>query len=297
MSKLNQTILVPVGFSDQSLLALEQAVHVAKILKAELTLLSVIEESGFFARVFGDNDDEVMFELKKKAQAKLEELAEDIRRKNKLDVNTLVSKGKVYQKIVEASEMIDASYIVMGTDGQPKDFQKKLIGSNAFRVVSTANCPVITIKGTEHYDGCKRIVLPLDLEKETKEKVKYAVNLGRLWNATINIVSVVASSDEEDMNRLKGTVRQVQKYITDRGLECNSELVVKPKGQRLVHTILDYAIEKNADLVVIMTQQELDYTPNFIGSSAQSIIYNSNIPVMSIRPIVSDKYKFELPSN
>ncbi len=295
MSQTNQTILVPIGFSAQSLLALEQAVNVARMLNAELTLLSVIEESGFFARVFGDRDDEVMFELKKKAQSKLEELAENIRKKEKLEVKTLVSKGKVYQKVVEVSDMIDASYIVMGTNGQPKEIQKKLIGSNAFRVVSTANCPVITIKGQEHYNGCKRIILPLDLEKETKEKVKYAVQLGKLWNATINIVSVVSSSDDEEMGHLKGTVRQVQKYISDKGLECTSELVLKPKGSRVVSTILDYAKEKNADLVVIMTQQELEFTPNFVGSSAQSIIYNSEIPVMSIRPKVSDNYNFDLP--
>ncbi len=297
MSQNNQTILVPIGFSAQSLIALEQAVDMAKILKADLTLLSVMEESGFFARVFGDTDDEVMFELKKKAQSKLEELAENIRRTYKLEVNTLVSKGKVYQKIVEVSEMVNASYIVMGTNGQPKDFQKKLIGSNAFRVVSTSNCPVITIKGKEHYDGCKRIILPLDLEKETKEKVKYAVKLGKLWDATINIVSVVTSSDDEEMKRLKGTVRQVQNYISDNGLECSSELVLRSKGSKLVRTILDYAKSKDADLVVIMTQQELEFTPNFIGSSAQSIIYNSEIPVMSIRPRVSDNYAFELPSN
>ncbi len=295
MSQINQTILVPVGFSSQSLIALEQAVNVAKMLGAELTLLSVIEESGFFARVFGDTNDEIMFELKKKAQAKLEELAENIRKKENLEVTTLVSKGKVYQKVVEVSEMINASYIVMGTNGQPKEFQKKLIGSNAFRVVSTANCPVITIKGQTHYDGCKRIILPLDLEKETKEKVKYAVQLGKLWNATINIVSVVNSSDDEEMRRLKGTVRQVQRYITDKGLECSSELVLRSKGTRLVKTILDYAKAKDADLVVIMTQQELEFTPNFVGSSAQSIIYNSEIPVMSIRPRVSDNYNFDLP--
>ena len=34
-------------------------------------------------------------------------------------------------------------------------------------------CPVITIKGKDHIEGCDNIILPLDLEKETKEKVSY----------------------------------------------------------------------------------------------------------------------------
>jgi len=35
---------------------------------------------------------------------------------------------------------------------------------------------------------------------------------------------------------------------------------------------------------MIMTQQEIDFTDYFIGSSAQEIIHNSTIPVLSIRP-------------
>ena len=34
-----------------------------------------------------------------------------------------------------------------------------------------------------------------------------------------------------------------------------------------------------------MTQQEVDFTQYFIGSSAQEIINHSTIPVLSIRPL------------
>ena len=40
--------------------------------------------------------------------------------------------------------------------------------NKAIRVVSKSPCPVITIKGKEHFNGCRTIILPLDLEKETK---------------------------------------------------------------------------------------------------------------------------------
>ena len=36
----------------------------------------------------------------------------------------MVSVGKVYDKIIEVSDMIGASLIVMGTDGTPKDTVK-----------------------------------------------------------------------------------------------------------------------------------------------------------------------------
>ena len=37
-------ILVPIGFAEQSILALEQAVNIAKITDSELFLLTVVEE-------------------------------------------------------------------------------------------------------------------------------------------------------------------------------------------------------------------------------------------------------------
>ncbi|PMB31723.1 hypothetical protein CEN47_11250, partial [Fischerella thermalis CCMEE 5319] len=44
MEKALSKILVPIGFSEQSLLALQQAVLFGKAMKAKLYLLSVLEE-------------------------------------------------------------------------------------------------------------------------------------------------------------------------------------------------------------------------------------------------------------
>ena len=59
--------------------------------------------------------------------------------------------------------------------------------------------------------------------------------------------------------------------------------------------VLGYAKEVDADLIVIMTQQESDFTDYFIGSTAQQVIYHSRIPVMSIRPIPSGDISIDIP--
>jgi nucleotide-binding universal stress UspA family protein len=41
----------------------------------------------------------------------------------------------------------------------------------------------------------------------------------------------------------------------------------------------------NADLIVIMTDQEEDITGRLMGTFAQQIINHSKIPVMSIQPV------------
>jgi len=56
-------------------------------------------------------------------------------------------------------------------------------------------------------------------------------------------------------------------------------------GKNVVDEILRVAKRIEADLIMIMTQQEVGFTDLFISSAAQEIINNSEIPVLSIRPV------------
>lgn len=293
MSKSQTMILVPIDFTEQSLIALREAENLAKTSKAELTLLSVIEESGFFARVFGDKTEEEVDLLVKGTKTKLKEIAARSASRTGNNVKVMVSRGKVYHKIVEISESIDADYIVMGTQGQPKSM-KRIMGSNANRVIRTSKIPVITIKGQDH-KHCDTIVLPLDLKKETKEKVSNAIDFARMFDAKVKIVSIIKTSMDEDETRtLKNNLHQVHKFIASKGVDVDGDLLFKNKSAVINEEILDYAYNNNADLIMIMTQQEDDFTPHFLGSAAQNIIYNSKVPVMSIRPKVTN-FSYDLP--
>ena len=50
-------ILVPIGFTDQSLVALQQAVIVAKRTNSELFLLSVVEMPTALQKIFSDYEE------------------------------------------------------------------------------------------------------------------------------------------------------------------------------------------------------------------------------------------------
>ena len=134
-------ILVPIGFSDQSIVALGQAFNLAKIKNSDIVLLSVIEEQNIIQSLFLDDNSH---ELQQKVNEKLEGIASEYSVKYGVDVDTMVAKGKIYEQINDVAEMIAADLIVMGTNGT-NGGMKKLIGSNAERVVRLAHCPVITI--------------------------------------------------------------------------------------------------------------------------------------------------------
>jgi nucleotide-binding universal stress UspA family protein len=283
MIQSTNKILVPIDFSEQSLVALEQSYNLAREYDAEITLLHVIEEHGVLSKFFShqQNDD-----FKHNVQKELDDLASDVEKKSKVKVNTLIAKGTIYEKVAEVAELINATMIVMGTNGD-EGKRKRFIGSNALRVVRESTVPVITIKGKHHRNGCKNIVLPLDLSKETREKVTKAIELSKLFNgATIRVVSVLFTTDEFIVNRLTRQLGQVKTFLEKEGVECTAEIVKGIKGEEtLAANILEYANRVEGDLIMIMTQQEVDFTQYFIGSSAQEIINHSTIPVLSIRPV------------
>ena len=273
-------ILVPIGFSEQSLIALGQAFNLAKIKNSDVVLLSVIEDQNMMQSLFLDDKSD---ELKVKVKEKIEEIAVQYSLKYGVDVDTMVAKGRVYSQINKVAEMISADLIVMGTNGA-SDGMKKFIGSNAEKVVRLSHCPVITIKGKDHRDGCQNIILPLDLEKQTKEKVTYALEYARYWNATIRLVSVVLRDNQQVRERLIKNINQVKQFVIDAGVKCTAELVEGGFKQTLGDFIFEYEKKFDADLIMIMTKKEELSLSNNISVTARYVINNSAIPVMSIRP-------------
>ena len=272
-------ILVPIGFSEQSIIALGQAFNLAKIKNSDVVLLSVIEGQSMIESLFLDDKSD---ELKAKVKSKLEDIASVYSSKYGVDVDTMVAKGRVYEEVNKVADMISADLIVMGTNGV--NSKSKFIGSNAEKVVRLSKCPVITIKGKSHRDGCENIILPLDLEKQTKEKVTYALEYARYWDATIRIVSVILRDNNEVRSKLIKNIKQVEQFILDAGVKCTSEIIEGEKKITLGDFVFDYEKKFDADMIMIMTKKEELTLSNNISVTARYIINNSDIPVMSIRP-------------
>ena len=277
---LKNKILVPIGFSDQSICALEQALNLAKINNSDIVLLSVIKEQSVMQALFSDDNSD---ELKVKVKEKLDSIALEYKQKENISIDTMIAKGKIYEQINIVADIISADLIVMGTNGS-QGRKSKIIGSNAEKVVRLAKCPVITIKGKEHRIGCKNIILPLDLEKETKEKVTYALEYARYWDATVRVVSVLLQDNNLVREKLIKNINQVTDFILKAGVNCTSELVEGEKKQTLGDFVFEYSKNFDADLIIIMTKKEELSFSNNISETARYIINNSEIPVMSVKP-------------
>jgi len=282
MSTVSQ-VLIPIDFSEHSLIALEQAHSLAKLYNAEITLLHVIEKGNIFNGFLKkDTDDEGQ---KKEAIQKLKELGANITGKYGINTNTLVSKGKVHDKIVEAADEVNAKLIIMGILQPGKDTKAKYISTTVRKVVRGSTCPVLTIKGKQIREGCKNIVIPIDLTKESREKVEYAIELAKLTGATIHTISTLYTVDEDAAKRLVKHVKQVKKTIKAAGVNCTIEIISLVRGNETIESaIINYAHAMQADLLMIMSQSASEAKPFFVVSTAENIINDSDVPVMSILP-------------
>lgn len=283
MDTKRQSVLVPIDFNDQSMIAMEQAYNLARFSQQKLVLLYVIEDQGIGASFFSHQS------FEEKILLKLRETAEEVSRKMDVIVTPLLKKGKVYAEILKTAKETNSRIIVMGTNNSAESIlmERNMIGSNTSKVIRQSSVPVITINGKKHNQLCRKILLPLDLNKSTRQKVSYAIDMAKLFGSSIEVVSVLwSANDLEIKQELTQQLKQVKTFIQSANIPVNSKLIEVNEGEKqLVPALLDYAHHLgNIDLIMIMTQQENKLVQYFLGSSAQRIIRLSTIPVMSINP-------------
>lgn len=275
-----RNILVPIDFSENAMLALDHAVYLGKHLNAPLTLLHIHETQNLSSTIrkllFSHPSDEVV--LDKTVTEKLEEVAEGVRKHANISVATATAKGRISRKILDHIENSETDLVVMGTHGA-SGMENFLAGSNTFNVISNAKCPVISVTSSSGSKGIKDIVLPLDLTKETRQKVDEACVFARKFGSTIHICGVTASDDEKNHFYIGKVMEQVDKYVKEEGIPTTNNFFY---GENITTITIDYAKSIDADLIVIMNEQEVNPTGFFVGPYAQQMINHSPVPVMTI---------------
>lgn len=142
-------ILYATDYSKASEPALQQAVDLARQNNAELLAVHVMEPVAPY--VAGDDfgGAELYMRLeestKKDAQTSMQKLMQRLER-SKIKAKSFLLKGTAHEQIVKTAKSKKADMIVIGTHGRT-GLSKLFLGSVAGRVVSSATCPVLTVRG------------------------------------------------------------------------------------------------------------------------------------------------------
>ena len=256
-------ILIPIDFSEQSIFAIKQSYNLAKYTHSKIVLLHVYEKAG-------QERYEDLTKLCKQTESE----------SGLVPIEFMNLKGDIYIETDRVAEEIGANLIIMGIESNMKFAD--IFGGSASKLIRKAPCPVITIRGREHRDGCENILLPLDLSRESREKVDVAVQFAKYFGASIRVLSVFSPSDLAYENQLLAYSHQVKQFIKSKGISCTNRSIA---SDHVAETVVDYANKIEADLIMIMNKQELSVKEFFGGTEAQHIVDISNVPVMTVNPM------------
>ncbi len=273
-----QPIIVAVDFSNTSLHAVEYAICLANKMKSDIHLVWVdkiiTQES-----VYPDTSNEIRNEAKKR----FDELTSQYKTKllHGLSIDYKLKKGRIHREVDSLARSTSAELIVTGAHGI-SGFEEFWIGSNAYKIVTFTSTPVITIRHDFEIRNCiDRIIVPIDGSNETIQKLVYSVKLAKLFDAEIYLLTT-------HNNHLKSIQRIADKYTQKAvaWLKKNDVRFVEDSliSNDLTKAVLNYAVDVQADLITIMTEQETPLNIH-IGAQAQQLINQSPIPMLCITPV------------
>jgi len=271
-----KTILVAIDFSKNAEHALEYALVYAEKLEAAVYLIWVdntVSDEMVLDTIKGD----IRLE-KKEYLKKLTTKYQDKILDGKFEI--ILRKGRVYQEVAKVAKQIKADIIFAGTHGV-SGYEQHWIGSNAYRIVTQAPCPVFTIRSSYEFDGSiNKILLPLDSSLETKEKLPFVANLALKFNAKVYLLKVYNTPIDAIKKRIDKFGVDATKCLNDRGVNY---LLDKIEVKNVAASIIDYSNSNKIDLITIMTDQGTTTANKFLGSYSKQLINNSIIPVASVR--------------
>ena len=136
-----QPIIVAVDFSNSSIHAVEYAIPLASKLKCDIILVWVDKFSSSES-LYPDTSTENRNEAKKRFEEIIQQFGKKMAKGLKMDFK--LRKGKVFHEVDTLAKSLGALLVITGTHGV-SGFEEFWIGSNAFRIVTYASCPVVTV--------------------------------------------------------------------------------------------------------------------------------------------------------
>jgi len=260
-----KTFIVPHDFTSVADNALNHAIETAKTLDAQIFVMHVVQKEKQIAE----------------AEIKLKALLDSIGTTVKLIPRVRV--GNIIEDIGEFAAEHHAELIFMGTHGASG--WQHVTGSNALKVVTHSDVPFIIVqsKGVKS-TGYDDIVVPLDLNKETKQKLAIVANLATYFKSRVHVITP-NETDEFLRKKVQANILFAKRFFSERGIEVTTKIVPKSGFGK---EVVKHAVVLEADLIAIMNLNRNNILGGISANSEQFIITNeAQIPTLIINPIDS----------
>lgn len=243
--------LVPHDFTSVGETALNYALHMGKNVKANIILLHLTSSKSDIP----------------KANIKMDQVIEKANVPDGVEIFKIVKEGSIFEDIGKISAKEGAQLIIMGTHGATG--LQKLFGSNAMKVITSADAPFLIVQKDTPLIPIKNIIVPIDLTKESLQIVNIAGDMAGIFDATVHVVGE-KQNDELLSQQMKNRILIVKNQYDERSIPCNVQLM--ERSGAYTKKIITYTKEKEIDMIAIAYHSE-SLLPQF-DSFAQTLITN-----------------------
>ncbi len=139
------------------------------------------------------------------------------------------------------------------------------------------------------------IVVPVDLEKNTQKLIDFAIYIANQLDSEINFfhgIEFLAMGEmalgnfsyndynSERVHYAKTALQEIVKNATGKCKKCSSKVVVGD----VVDEILDYAKNRNANMIIMGTHGKRGIEKILLGSVADRVLKSAHCPVLVMNP-------------
>ncbi len=267
MAQEKKFILVTWDFSEVSLNALKHAIRISKIVDDHVALFHVTAEK------------EKMPELEKRLEEDSTRLSKELNH----EVGYVLREGTIFEEISNfaSEEENNVNFAIMGTHGMKGS--QKLFGSWALKVIAGSTVPFIVVQAPPpEKDRYTDIVFPIDFKSENKEKLQWAIFLGKYLNSKIHLYKAPAT-DKSLLKKMNVNLNFAIRFLIQNNIEY--EIHTARKSKNFTKEILSFTKNIEADMILITTTKHITLVDYIFGAHEQYLISNEEkIPVMCVNP-------------
>jgi nucleotide-binding universal stress UspA family protein len=280
--KLLEKILVAIDFSQPSKDALRMAILLARAFRSEVVLIHIIPE------ITGLKIDRG--KMRKIETDKLREMEMGLQRGGIIVPEVILRFGTPFERIIEHSDELDVSLIVVGSGKREKKFP---LGITAERIIVHADKPVLVVKPGSPPD-IRKILCPVDFSEPSRRALNNAIHLSRTLEAHLTVLTVFepllsgyfGPGSTPGVSREKDLVKR-QRHQYDRflrGFKSEDLNWTKTIRRGKPHEeILKMVRETHPDLLVMGSQGRTGFSRLLMGSTTEKVVREVPCSVMTLK--------------
>lgn len=259
MNIQSATYLVPVDFTPASVSATRFAIDLSKNEADEIVLFHVIKSE----------------KERHKAELTMQGFVVEHTQDYKGKLTTKVIEGSLTEEIEEAVKILGVDLVVLGTHcitGLGKVFR-----SYAFKIVEDISVPLIIVQKETVFQKIHKIMMTIDLERESVQIVRMAANIGKMFNSEIILVA------KEQTEAHLRTRTDINMAVCHKVLEEHNiaHKFIYVDGKDFVGKIFKLCQEENVDMLAATYYQQ--HVHVFTESFVQTLAYNDfHIPLLTM---------------